>query len=296
MTDVVVPPERQKRRAQIPDTSWLLLPAIAFIALVFGWPLIYLVRMSFNIHPPEGIYVEAWSLQNYIALLTEPLHLTAIWTTVYLSLVTAVVTVIAAFFFAQLVWSQSGKTRTVLMAVALGPMLVSEVSVLIGWRIFFPTNGLLSYALVSTGLSDVKINLLSTQTAVIVGLCYISMPYCFFTILSVLNGIDRNLLTASGDLGASPVRTFFEVLVPLARGGIAAAFIQAFVFTMGIYATTNALGPDSLWTMGYEIQRQMLSRRDWPMASAIAVVLVIIVAAAVLTTQWLRHRTRSHHD
>ena len=275
---------------------WLLLaPAIMFIAIVFGLPLMYLVRMSFNLHPPDGTYVEAWTLKNYITVLTNPLQLATIGMTVYISLVTAAITVTGSFIFAHFVWGQKGKLRTVLLAIALGPMLVSEISVIIGWRMFFPSNGLLSYSLIWTGLADEKINLLATQTAAVVGLSYISMPYCFFTILSVLNGIDRNLLTASGDLGASPVRTFFRVLLPLTKGALASAFTQAFVFTMGIYATTNALGPDSLWTMGYEIQRQMLSRRDWPLASAIAVVLVVIITLAALMAQWLRHRKGRGH-
>jgi ABC-type spermidine/putrescine transport system permease subunit I len=292
MTDMVGQPRALPRETAI---EWLLLPAVAFIVVVFGWPLLYMLRMSFNEHPPAGIYVETWTLSNYVAALTEPANINAIRDTVYISLVTAVVTVIAAFLFAQFVWTRSGKTRMVLLAIALGPMLVSEISVIIGWRIFFPSNGLLSFSLVSTGLSPTKVNLLGTELAAIVGLSYISMPYCFFTILSVLNGIDRNLLTASGDLGASPVQTFFKVLVPLAKGGIASAFTQAFVFTMGIYATTNALGPDALWTMGYEIQRQMLSRRDWPMAAALAVILIVIISAAALLAQWLRHRKGPRH-
>lgn len=288
MTDVAASTGARARPASL---GWLLLmPAVVFILVVFGWPLVYLVRMSFNLHPVDGIYVEAWSLRNYITVLTDPLQLATMWTTVYISLVTAVITVTAAFIFAHFVWMQEGKLRTLLLAVALGPMLVSEISVIIGWRIFFPSNGLLSYFLIWAGLAETKTNLLATQTAAIVGLSYISMPYCFFTILSVLNGIDRNLLTASSDLGAPPVKTFFRILVPLTKGAIASAFTQAFVFTMGIYATTNALGPDSLWTMGWEIQRQMLTRRDWPLASAIAVVLVVIIAAAALVAQWLRYR------
>lgn len=295
MTDVAASTGASVRPA-VPSLGGLLLaPAIVFILVVFGWPLVHLVRMSFNVHPVDGIYVEAWSLHNYVTVLTDPLQLATMWTTVYISLVTAVITVAAAFIFAHFVWTQEGRLRTVLLAVALGPMLVSEISVIIGWRIFFPSNGLLSYFLISTGITETKTNLLATQTAAIVGLAYISMPYCFFTILSVLNGIDRNLLTASSDLGAPPVKTFFRILVPLTKGAIASAFTQAFVFTMGIYATTNALGPDSMWTMGWEIQRQMLTRRDWPLASAIAVVLVVIIAAAALVAQWLRYRKGGRH-
>ena len=286
---------RSKVSAALPSIPWLMLPTIVFIVVAFGWPLLYLLRMSFNEHPPGGIYVEAWSLRNYLVVLTEPNMLAVIGRTIYISLITAVVTVVAAFFFAQFVWLREGRNKLMLLAIAIAPMLISEVSVIIGWRMFFPSNGLLSYALISTGLSDQKVNLLGTQIAAVVGLSYISISYCFFSILSVLNAIDRNLLTASGDLGASPLRTFFTVLLPLAKGGIAAAFTQAFVFTMGIYATTNALGPDSLWTMPYEIQLQMLTRRNWPMAAAISVVLIAIIATTALVTQWLRHRKASSH-
>ncbi|MFT3732896.1 MAG: ABC transporter permease [Hyphomicrobium sp.] len=281
-----------KATANIP---WLLVPALLFLIFVFGWPLLYLLRMSFNDHPGPTVYEEAWTLRNYIAVLTEPAMLTEIGKTVYISLVTAGITVVAAFFFAQFVWLREGSTRLIFLAIALGPMLISEVSVIVGWRLFFPYNGLLSYTLVSIGISSQKINLLGTEIAAIVGLSYISVSYCFFSILSVLNGIDRGLLTASADLGASPIRTFFSVLLPLAKGGIAAAFTQAFVFTMGIYATTNALGPDSLWTVPYEIQLQMLTRRNWPMASALAIVLILIIATAAVLTQWLRHRKGRRH-
>lgn len=274
---------------------WLLGPAFLYLVFVFGWPLLYLLRMSFNDHTGASVYVEAWTLSNYVEVLTNPLYLTEIGKTLYISLVTAVITVVAAFFFAQFVWLRSGGIRSMFLAIALAPMLISEVSVIIGWRMFFPFNGVMSYFLVATGLSDQKVNLLGTEIAAVVGLSYISVSYCFFSILSVLNGIDRNLLTASADLGASPVRSFFTVLLPLAKGGIAAAFTQAFVFTMGIYATTNALGPDSLWTVPYEIQLQMLTRRNWPMAAALSVVLIAIIAVAALLTQWVRHRKGRHH-
>lgn len=277
------------------SAGWLVLPALLFTGVLFGVPLLHLLRMSFNHHPPDGIYEVAWSFENYIAVLTDPINLATIGDTLAISLTTAVITVTIAFFFAHAVWVRNGRNRLLLLAIALCPMLVSEISVIIGWRLFFPANGFLSYALVSTGILERKINLLGTHFAAIVGLSYISVSYCFFTILSVLNGIDRNLVLASGDLGASPLRTFFNVLLPLAKGGVAAAFTQAFVFTMGIYATVNALGPDSLWSIGYEIQRQMLSRRDWPLASALAVVLVVLIVATSFLVQFLRHRKGPRH-
>ncbi|VDC33922.1 ABC transporter permease [Pseudogemmobacter humi] len=285
-----------RRLIPAPSPAWLVLPALGFTLLVFGVPLLHLLRMSFNTHPPDGIYELAWSLENYVAVLTDPVNLRTIRDTVLLSLITAVVTVVLAFLFAHAVWKRKGRVHLVLLAIALCPMLVSEISVIIGWRMFFPANGFLSYALVGTGLAEQKVNLLGTRFAAIVGLSYISVSYCFLTILSVMNAVDRDLITASGDLGASPLRTFLRVLVPLTMGGIIGAFTQAFVFSMGIYAAVNALGPDSLWSIGYEIQRQMLSRRDWPLASAFAVVLIVLISLTVIGLHALRNRRGPRHD
>lgn len=277
------------RRVQFhASPEWLVVPAVAFILLMFGVPLLYLVRMSFNHHPPDGIFEVAWSLENYRTILTDPTNLKTILDTLVLSLITAVATVVISFIFAHSVWKRQGSPRLILLAIALCPMMVSEISVIIGWRMFFPGNGFLSFTLSELGLIDRKVSLLGTRFAAVVGLSYISVSYCFLTILSVMNAVDRDLITASGDLGATPLRTFFRVLVPLTRGGIAAAFTQAFVFSMGIYATVNALGPDSLWSMGYEIQRLMLAKRDWPLASAFAVVLIALIALAVAVIQFLR--------
>ncbi len=276
--------------------EWLVLPAVAFTLLMFGVPLLQLVRMSFNHHPPDGIYEVAWSLDNYRSVLTDSTNLKTILDTVILSLITAVVTVVISFIFAHSVWKRQGGMRLVLLAIALCPMMVSEISVIIGWRMFFPGNGFLSFALSELGLIDRKVSLLGTRFAAVVGLSYISVSYCFLTILSVMNAVDRDLITASGDLGATPLRTFFRVLVPLTRGGIAAAFTQAFVFSMGIYATVNALGPDSLWSIGYEIQRLMLAKRDWPLASAFAVVLIALIALAVAAIQFLRGWRAPRYD
>ena len=147
---------------------------------------------------------------------------------------------------------------------------------------FFPKNGLLSYALVSSGLITDKISLMYTEFAAFVGLTYVTLPFCFFILLSIFDGIDKRLLEASADLGASPVKTFREVLLPLTKGGIAAAFAQSFIWAVGTYATPSALGPDTLWTVGYLIQEQMLGKHNWPRAAAFSIVLTIGVAVVML--------------
>jgi ABC-type spermidine/putrescine transport system permease subunit I len=134
-----------------------------------------------------------------------------------------------------------------------------------------------------------------TEFAAFIGLVYLTLPYCFFILLSIFDGLDKRLLEASADLGAPPLKTFVEVLLPLTWTGILVAFSQSFIWTMGTYATPSALGPDTLWTMGFLIQEQMLGKHNWPMAAALSAVLVIGVAAVMVFTRSLQSKRTAFH-
>jgi len=145
------------------------------------------------------------------------------------------------------------------------------------------------------GLITDKISLMYTEFAAFVGLIYVTLPYCFFILLSICDGIDKRMIEASADLGAPPLTTFREVLLPLTWTGVLVAFSQSFIWTMGTYATPSALGPDTLWTMGYLIQEQMLGKHNWPMAAAFSMVLVVGVALVMVLTRTQQSKRTSFH-
>lgn len=260
----------------------LLLPALLIALGFFGLPILYVARMSLNAHVDRRFYVPGFTLENYAAMMNDPVFRAALWTTLRLAVVASAATVVIGYAFALLVWLKPKHWRLVFVAIALCPMLISEISIIFGWWLFFPKNGMLSYALVSSGLMQDKISLMYTEFAALVGLVYITLPFCFFILLSVLDGIDRRLLEASADLGAAPIRTFREVLLPLTGGGIGAATAQSFIWAIGTYATPSALGPDTLWTIGYLIQEQMLGRHNRPRAAAFSIVLTVGVAVVMM--------------
>ena len=220
-------------------------------------------------------------------MLTDQTFRGALLTTMRLALVSSIVTVVVGYAFAMLVWLKPKRWRLAFIALALCPLLISEISIIFGWWMFFPKNGLLSYALVSSGLITDKISLMYTEFAAFVGLTYVTLPFCFFILLSIFDGIDKKVLEASADLGAGPLRTFREVLLPLTKGGIAAAFAQSFIWAVGTYATPSALGPDTLWTIGYLIQEQMLGKHNWPRAAAFSIVLTSGVAVVMMIIRML---------
>ncbi len=288
---------RRRSRLRERFASWLLmLPALVIVLIFFGVPTLYMVRMSFNLHIDRRLYVPGFTFEHYANLFSNPLFTNAIWTTVQLSLLSSLFTVLIGYSFALLVWLKPTRWRLLFVGLALCPLLISEISIIFGWWMFFPKNGLLSYALYSSGLITDKISLMYTEFAAFVGLVYVTLPYCFFILLSIFDGIDKRMMEASADLGAAPFTTFWEVLVPLTRSGALVAFSQSFIWAMGTYATPSALGPDTLWTMGYLIQEQMLGKHHWPMAAALSMVLVIGVACVMVLTRLLMAKRVSFHD
>ena len=288
--------ERRGQRRRAAMASWLLmLPALVVVLVFFGIPTLYMVRMSFNLHIDQRFYVEGFTVEHYVNLFSNPLFTNAIWTTVKLSVMASLATVVIGYGFALLVWLKPARWRLLFIGLALCPLLISEIAIIFGWWMFFPRNGLLSYALLASGLTSDKISLMYTEFAAFVGLIYVTLPYCFFILLSILDGIDKRMIEASADLGAPPFTTFREVLLPLTWTGVLVAFSQSFIWTMGTYATPSALGPDTLWTIGYLIQEQMLGKHNWPMASAFSVILVFGVAAVMTLTRSLQSKRTSFH-
>jgi len=277
-------------------TPWSLMgPALAIVVVVFGLPTLQMARMSFNLHSSHGLYTPGFTFDNYITLFTNPVFTGAMRTTVQLALLASLVTVAIGYCFAILVWLKPTRWRLLFIALALCPLLISEISIIFGWWMFLPKNGLLSHVLLSAGLITDKISLMYTEFAAFVGLIYITLPYAFFIMLSVLDGIDKGVLEASADLGGSPFVTWKEVLFPLTSGGLQVAFSQSFIWTMGTYATPSALGPDTLWTLGFLVQEQMLGKHNWPLASALAMILVIGVAAVVVFSGLVMSRRSRFH-
>ena len=282
---------RRKRAA-----PWLLLcPALIIALIFFGLPTHYMARMSFNLSEGSKLFTPGLSWANYQTVFSNEVFVAAIWTTLKLALMASAATLVIGYLFALLVWLKPAKWRLIFIGLALCPLLISEIAIIFGWWMFFPKNGLLSFALTSSGLIEDKISLMYTEFAAFVGLVYLTLPFCFFILLSILDGIDKRMLEAAADLGASPLTIFREVLLPLTRNGLLVAFSQCFIFTMGTYATPSALGPDTLWTMGFLIQEQMLGRNNWPLASALSMVLVVLVGVMMVVTRALSTRRATLH-
>ena len=208
-----------------------------------------------------------------------------------IALSTAIIAVVIAYALAFYIWAHSGRWRLAVIGLLLCPLLISEISVIFGWWVFLPKNGLLSYVLTSLHLIDERVSLLYHTPTALVGLIYIILPFSFFILLSTFQRLEREHLEASADLGAPAWTTFREVLLPQTLNGVVLALARAFIWAIGIYATPRALGPDTLWTIGGLVEDQMIGHANWPMASALAIVMILLIVAALGATQFFEHKS-----
>lgn len=286
--------DARRRRTGEALGFWLLLaPSLLLLVLVFARTVACVVRMSFNGWTPPSFYVEDVVLDHYVRLATDPLIREAAFNTVVLAFQAALTSVVLAYVMTLIVWLRPKRFRLTVIGLMLCPLLASEISIIFGWWLVLPRNGLLSYMLVGSGLVSEKINLLYTEFAAFLGLVYAILPYSFFILLSVIDRQDRLLIEASADLGASPLSTFREVVLPLTWRGVVLAFSQALIWAFGIYATPSALGPDTLWTMGQRIQEEMIGRANWPLASAIAVAMIAAIALLLVVMRTMEPKERT---
>lgn len=263
----------------------MLAPAVLLIAVVFGQPLAMILRMGFNDWVPPKFYVEGATLDHYRRILSDPVVHQAMRNSLVLAGLAAVISVLLGYGLAFLIWAQAGRWRVAVVGLMLCPLLISEISVIFGWWMFLPRNGMLSWLLTGAHLIDEPISLLYHPATALLALVYIILPFSFFILLASFQRLDRQHLEASADLGAPAFATFREVLLPQTWKGVVLALSQGFIWGVGTYASPSALGPDTLWTMGGMVEEQMVGHANWPMASALATVMVILIAFALTVAQ-----------
>jgi len=155
------------------------------------------------------------------------------------------------------------------------------------WIFILRTEGLLNNTLLSLGIIDAPLEILFTQTAVIIGLVYTYLPFMVLPIYVSIEKLDRALFDASRDLGATAWQSFRRVMLPLTRPGIISGSILVFVPCLGAYITPDLLGGAKSLMVGNLIQIQFLAARDWPFGAALSfIVMAIVLVLLLVYARW----------
>lgn len=280
---------REKRGGRLSTAGFLIGPATVFVTISLVLPLIILFRYSLNDFKPGVLMIDAFTIKQYILFFSDPYFLSAFYRTLRVAVVVTAICMLVAFPLAYVIARTQSRYKHVLIMLIVLPLFVGNAVRAAGWMTLFGNKGFLNVALQWLGLIDQPLRIMFTETAVIIGIVAVNLPYVVLTLQSVIEGIDRAVEEAAFSLGAGPWTMFRRVLLPLALPGFVAGGIFSFILTMNAYATPVLLGGPKLVMMGPLVYIQFAIKSNWPLGAAVAFILMsatlILTAAANIIVQ-----------
>ncbi len=278
----------------------LLAPGTLFLGVFFLGPLVIMIIFSF-LEP--GLYggVE-WNFYhwNYGRILGwadeeweefDPVYAGIFLRSVRLALTNVIITFLICYPAAFWVSVLPARWRTFVVFIIVLPFFVSLVVRLFCWVLILRPSGFLSATLLGLGIISEPIDIIYTETAVLIGMAYILLPFMFLPLYASIEKLDHSLIEASSDLGARPLQTFVRIILPGTLPGIAAGSVLVFIPSLGNFIVPDLLGGAKVMMIGNLIEQQFLSARNWPFGSALSVMIMLVML--VLIILYMRRAGRS---
>ena len=254
----------------------LVLPACLLVLGLLVGPMIVLFRISLNQFSPTQLMIEAFSFDNYVRAAADPYYQEIILTTLGMALLCTALTLVIAFPAAYWLGRLESRWKSLVVIATLFPLLVGNVVRSAGWMALFDREGLINATLRGVHLIGEPLTLMYTPKAVVFGVVAVVLPYMILTIAAVIESIPRDLEDAAANLGASNLKTFWRVILPLSVPGVAAGSILVFVLCMNTYATAVLLGGPRFKMMAPAIFDQFVRGNNWPMGATLAFMLLAV--------------------
>jgi putative spermidine/putrescine transport system permease protein len=243
-------------------------------------PLTLLARDSLNRYDPTELMIEAVTPANYLRFFTETFYYQVMRTTILVALLVTALCLLLGLPLAYRLARSGSRWKSAWMLAIILPLFIGSTVRTVGWMILFAQRGVMDTA--ATALFGTRVDLMYTQTAVIIGTLSVNLPFMVLTLQSVFEGIDIRLEEAAQGLGAAPARAFWRVVWPLALPGIGIAAILSFILGMNAYATPVLLGGPRFQMMAPLLFWEFNTNSNWPFSAALA--FILMATTLLLTT------------
>jgi spermidine/putrescine transport system permease protein len=274
---------RRWRRRDRAVTAGLLSAPMLWLVLFFVAPVLYVAAYSvgaIKLFPTDGGVISIDDWRHFLA--GGSVYLGLFWKSIRISLTVSIVVVLLSYPIGYFLALCVRRMKYVLLLLVIVPFLTSFLLRVLAWKVILGDRGVVNSLLFSLHVRspDDPISwLLYSQFAVMLVLAYVWIPFVALPIFVSLNNLDRSLLEAASDLGASRWKTFLRVTLPLSAPGLVAAFIFVFVPTIGEFITPLLVGGPSGYLFGNAIQDLFTRGTDWQTGSVLAMFLLLVVAA-----------------
>jgi putrescine transport system permease protein len=215
-----------------------------------------------------------FSLENYAIIFSDALYLQSYLSSIRLALISTALALVIAYPMALAMSRAPQRLKPALILLAIAPFWTSFLIRVYAWIAILRDEGLLNNALLGLGIVDAPLRIFATETAVVIGIVYSYLPFMVLPIFNAIDRQDRALVEAAMDLGASRTSAFWTVTFPLSLPGVLAGALLVFIPAVGEFVIPDLLGGSDTLMIGRTMWNEFFANRDWPVASAVAIVLL----------------------
>ncbi|MEM7497596.1 MAG: ABC transporter permease subunit [Pseudomonadota bacterium] len=276
----------------------ILLPFLWLLAFFLA-PFLIVLKISFSeaaiAMPP---YTPTWDsfgaaidhvtnldLYNYAFLFDDPLYVNSYLNSLRIAAISTVAALFIGYPIAYGIARCGQAWRGALLALVILPFWTSFLIRVYSWIGILSSEGVLNGALIWIGITDEPFLFYPSEFAVYVGIVYSYLPFMILPLYATLEKLDPALLEASADLGARPATTFLRVTLPLSLPGVLAGSFLVFIPAVGEFVIPELLGGSSTQMIGSTLYAEFFNNRDWPLASAVAVLLLLVLVVPIVIFQ-----------
>lgn len=266
----------------------LVYPYIIWSALMLLFPMLLIVLYSL-MNAGNSIVPFQFTLENYVHFFTDPDFLLILWRSLWIAVKTTVLCLLLGYPIAYYIARSEEKKRNLLVLLITFPMWINMLVRTYAWIGILSGDGLFSMILGLFGIHNVE--LLYTETAVLLGMVYNFLPFMILQINTVLSKMDPSLLEASADLGASKAQTFWRVTFPLSMPGVVSGITLVFLPAVSSFFIPKLLGGGQYFLIGNVIENQFITVGEWNFGSAISMIMAVIMMLLMMLVRRSERRT-----
>jgi putative spermidine/putrescine transport system permease protein len=274
---------RPSHRGTIAPAAWLAAPALLLFVLFFILPFGIMSVMSFLTGNPINAADVALTTRHYVRFFNDDLYTEALWATLRIGFLTALAALLIGYPLAHWMTRMHSRVGHALLLMAvIAPMLTGIVVRTFAWMTLLQDKGVINTTLIAFGWTDRPLKLMYNEFGTIVALVHIYVPFMVLTLTGVIGRIDERLEQAARNLGASRLRAFLEVTLPLSLPGIVAGSLLVFALAISAYVTPFLMGGTEVLTLPMLIYQQVSSSFNLNFAGALGVILLAVSLLVVI--------------
>lgn len=262
------------------------IPYFWFILLA-AIPLLIVLKISLSTMETASVsnmidWSKGWpsltlNFESYQFILKDALYVKTYLSSIKYALITTLICLAIGYPFAYFMARAPKHIQPTLLMLIMLPFWTSFLLRIYAWKTLLVNNGVINNALISLGVISEPISMMNTPFSLIIGMVYSYLPFMILPLYANLSKLDVRYLEAAADLGTSPLKTFWLITVPLSKAGIIAGSMLVFIPAIGEYVIPELLGGPNTLMIGRVLWDEFFSNNDWPMASAVAIVMILLI-------------------